>query len=126
MLEKIKAMAERVLERWNGEEAQERGPIPPNRIATAAPQQAPAHSRPAPSTGAGKPDAATAAVAETKKARILSRGNGKNVYVVADEDADENELLRIIDTAEAPLSLVEEHGRDPYNSGVHRRQDVWS
>ncbi|MEM1263585.1 MAG: hypothetical protein AAGH76_14375 [Pseudomonadota bacterium] len=57
--------------------------------------------------------------------RVISRGNNKNVYVIATPDLDENEALRradelAIDTG--TLETVEENGFDPYNSGSYSKR----
>ncbi|MEM8982713.1 MAG: hypothetical protein AAGC71_06780 [Pseudomonadota bacterium] len=58
--------------------------------------------------------------------RVISRGNNKNVYVIATPELDENEALRqadelVLDTGS--LETIDEDGFDPYNSGSYRRRE---
>ena len=60
--------------------------------------------------------------------RIVSRGNNKNVYVVAVPGIDDNDVLREADALEidtSSLETVEEEGFDPYNSGRFNRDKTW-
>ena len=85
--------------------------------------------RPAPAiTPVAKPDRPEPQ-AENLPRRVISRGNNKNVYVVAEPDLDEDAALRAADVLEidtGTLETVDEEGFDPYNSGGFHRSKTWT
>ncbi|MEO1034713.1 MAG: hypothetical protein AAFX44_04035 [Pseudomonadota bacterium] len=136
MLESIIDNVRAIVARLSGGATEQRDPIPPVRASSVQrvmrkPASANGRRRPIDSVAIteDKSDAPVEQpVAETPPHRIISRGNNKNVYVVAVPDLDENDALREADALEidtGSLETVEEEGCDPYNSGSFHRNQTW-
>lgn len=116
----LKMLGDRLLKRLRSE-ADSVAAIPPSPVV----RKSTTTSRPAASTTPPTaPQARLHAGTLPPGSKILSNGNGKNVYAGDLRAADTQEILALLD--DPTLSLQEEDAAfDPYNTGTFERSNSW-